>query len=435
MLSRREILAAPLAAAARPKARPNIVLILADDLGYGDVGCFGSPAIRTPRLDRLAAEGARLTGHYVCSPVCSPSRAGLLTGRYPQRCGVTGVLRDPDDGRGMALSEVTLAEVLAGQGYDTALVGKWHLGMPPAYRPGRRGFRHFYGFLNGAIDYDTHLSAGGGWTGKRTTFRGDDPVEENGYYAELLHREAVRYIEQARRPFFLYFASPLPHQPLKVPAEWSAPYRSLGDPAKAAYAGMVACLDHGIGQVLDALDRTGAARDTIVIFLSDNGWTKIGRKAQEIGSNAPFRGGKYELTEGGVRSPALVRWPARIRPGTVLDHPVTSLDWFPTLAAAAGVTAPPRHALDGASLLSLLTAGRAPRERTLFWAFEDKLVGTPMSYAARRGPWKLLDVGGKRCLYDLSADPRESRDLAGQNAAVMRRLERDLAAWRRDTGA
>jgi arylsulfatase A-like enzyme len=435
MISREQFISGAAVAAASQGAaateRPNIVLILADDLGYGDIGCFGAAQYRTPNLDRLAAEGARLTSHYVCAPVCSPSRAGLLTGRYPQRTGVTGVLRDQDDQTGLALGEQTVADLFSRAGYETFLIGKWHLGVPPEYWPRRRGFQYFYGFLSGSIDYNTHLSLGGGAKGRRATYRNEMRIEEEGYLPDLLHQEAVRVIEQRRpRPFFLFLSHPLPHTPLQAPDRWVSGYRHLGG-KKAIYAGMIACLDDGVGQVMRALDRMRLREQTMVVFFSDNGASKLAMHAdvRDAASNGPFRGGKYELTDGGLRSPCMVRWPRRVPAGASIDTPVTNLDWLPTFRDAAGIAEAATHPLDGVSLLPLLTARKPPAERTLFWTFEDQLVRTPRSWAARTGPWKYLRVGDKEMLFDVQLDPGESKDLSALHPELVTRFRSRILAW------
>lgn len=417
LLTRRSWLAATAAWAAPPQ--PNILFFHADDLGFGDLACFGSPAIRTPHLDRLAAQGARLTQHYACAPCCSPSRAGLLTGVYPQRTGVTGVLREEHDNTGMRQDLPTIAELLSRAGYDTALIGKWHLGMPPAYRPLRRGFQHFYGFLNGTIDYHSHLSLGGGWKGREVTFHGNQPLRQQGYFPHLLCEEAVRYLKQKRnRPFYLHYATPLPHAPYQVPEPWSRPYAHLGG-NRALYAGMVAHMDDEAGRLLRALDESGQAANTLVVFASDNGWVKLQPANAPIGDNGPYRGGKYELYEGGIHSPCLVRWPGRVKAGSQVTSPVINLDWFPTLAAAAGAPLP--APVDGIDITAALR-GRSLPQRSLLWSFRDDLVQTPRSYACRRGKWKFLEVGGKSLLFNLDTDPGETRNLAPRYPKLFRRL-------------
>jgi arylsulfatase A-like enzyme len=414
-MTRRAFLAA---AAAAP--RPNILFFHADDLGYGDLGCFGSRDIRTPHLDRLAAQGARLTQHYVCAPSCSPSRAGLLTGCYPHRTGVTGVLREEHDHTGMHPGLPTIAEILAGAGYHTALIGKWHLGMPPAYRPSRRGFQYFYGFLNGTVDYYTHRSTGGGWRGRAVTFRNDNPIQETGYLPRLLCDDAVRFLQQKHdRPFFLHYATPLPHLPYQVPDEWMTPYAHLGG-TRGRYAAMVAHMDDEAGRLLHTLDQTGLAHNTLVIFCSDNGWVKLQPAHAPIGDNGPYRGGKYELYEGGIHSPCLVRWPGRVQPGSEVKTPVFNLDWFPTLAAAAGAPRPPAP-LDGIDITAALR-GRPLPTRDLLWTFRDDLVKTPRSYACRRGPWKYLEIGGEAMLFHLDHDPGETHNLAARHPRLLEQL-------------
>jgi arylsulfatase A-like enzyme len=425
---RLSICAVLLLAASLPAAPPNFVLILADDLGYADVGVFGARKIRTPNLDGLANKGVRLTSHLVASPVCSPSRAGLLTGRYPQRTGVVGVLREHHDGIGLNLDERTLADELAAVGYDTALVGKWHLGIPEAYRPMRRGFAHYFGFLSGTIDYYTHLSRGGGQKDQKVLYRDEQPVESHGFFPDRLADEAVRTIESAReKPFFLFYALGLPHVPLQAPPNSSA----QGD--DDVYRAMVERIDHNVGRVLSALERRGLAQNTFVVFLSDHGCDV--RRKTGPGSNLPFRGGKYEITEGGLRTPTIVRWPERIPGGRSLDQPSISLDWFPTFREAAGLSGKPARPLDGMSLLPMLARGEPLPDRTLFWAFQDDAVGTPLSFAARRGPWKYLRVGETEALYDVNADPAESRDLSQAHDATFRNLRDAVEQWRRNVPA
>jgi arylsulfatase A-like enzyme len=303
--------------------------------------------------------------------------------------------------------------------------------MSPAFWPRRRGFQYFYGFLNGTIDYFTHQSRGGGGRGTRTTYRNETPVEDEGYYPDLMTREAVRFIEQPRqKPSFLMYSTPLPHLPLQVPEHWSAPWRHLGA-QKAAYAGMIACLDDNVGSLLEALRKTNQEGNTLVVFLSDHGWVKLVRdQARDAGSNGPFRGGKYELAEGGIRSPSIVRWPSVVRPGGVSDAAVINLDWCPTFRKIAGEgDRGPKNSLDGTSLLPLLTAEKSLPKRTLHWKFEDSLVGTPPSFAARLGPWKMLRVGNEAALYDVVADPGETRNLAARLPSRLRQLERENAKW------
>jgi len=408
--TRREFLAA---LAMAPALRENnVVLILADDLGYGDLGCYGAADSATPHLDRLARDGAQLTQHYTGSPVCSPARASLMTGLIPDRTGVTGVLRDPDDDTGLDPRLPTIASVLGKKGYTTALIGKWHLGMKGAYLPRRRGFDYFWGFLNGTIDYFTHLSKGGGATGQRTTYENERPVELRGYFPDLATAKAVEFVEaNASRRWFLYLPLALPHTPLQADARWKKAE------SNAEYRGMLRSLDHTVGEVRAALERTGQWDRTVVIFLSDHGWVKK-RAPAEAGSNGALRGGKYELYEGGIRVPCLVRWPGVTRAGAVVPAPSWFPDWFVTLTGTG--------TQDGADITPLLRGERGP-EREFYWRFEDKAVKTPLSYALRRGKWKLLKVGGERWLYDVEADGGEQRDVSAAHADVAEAMAGRLA--------
>lgn len=426
MITRRVWLGAAAATAAQAK-RQNVIVILADDLGYGDLGCYGSTINRTPHLDRLAADGVRFTDHYSCSPVCSPARAGLMTGLVPDRVGVTGVLREKDDSHGgLSLSTPTMADHFRRQGFQTALIGKWHLGMSELYHPNRRGFDYFWGFLNGMIDYHTQISAGGGGRGTRTTFENQTPVIGQGYYPELLTQQAVKFIESHRAdPYFLYVAHPLPHTPLQSTDRWLKPFAGKLPDVQAKYAAMVACLDDTVGQIRAALERTGQWDRTVVLFLSDNGWVKkVTPDVAPAGSNGPLRGGKYELLEGGIRVPCILRWPGVSRRGTVSRTPGWFPDWVPTLTA--------HRTQDGRVLREAVAGKKADRDSRLFcWRFADPLVKTPLSYAARRGRWKLLIVGEQRVLFDLAADPGETRNVIGAEPGIARRLQQGLDEWER----
>lgn len=418
MYTRRQMLAAM---AAKPAPRTNVILILADDLGYGDLGCYGSTTGATPNLDRLAADGLRFTNHYTCSPVCSPARAGLMTGLIPERTGVTGVLRDKDDAGGLALDLTVMPQPLQRQGFRTALIGKWHLGMDEAHRPNRRGFHYFWGFLNGTIDYHTHLSMGGGATGRRTTYEDGRPVELEGYFPDLASAKAVEFVESHRdKPYFLYLPLALPHTPIQAPERWVSGFRGRLPDSQAVYNGMLRSMDDGIGQLRAALERTGQWDRTAVVFLSDHGWVKK-RPPAEAGSNGPLRGGKYELLEGGIRVPCIVRWPGLTRPGTLTDAVSWLPDWFPTITG--------QKSRDGLDLRGVLRGGRGP-VRDLYWRFEDPLVKTPLSFAIRHRQWKLLKVGKEEHLYDLRQDPGEAVDLWRREPGIAADLGRRLSAWK-----
>lgn len=408
---------------------PDIVFILADDLGYRDLGCFGARGIESPNIDRLAAEGMRLTSHYAAAPTGSPSRAGLLTGRYPQRTGVTRSLREGDQDDGLGLDEDTLADMLSSAGYATGLIGKWNLGLGFEHHPLRRGFQSFYGFLNASIDYETHVSRG-----RPALYRGHTPVDIEGYLPRLLHDEAVKFVEEPRdKPFFLMVSLALPHPPLQVPDKWSSLYPHYPDHNRRLYAGMISAMDDGVGRVLDALDARKNADNTLVIFTADNGWEKLGRNPalDAAGDNGAFRGGKYELTEGGIRVPGVARWPRWISPGSVSDEPTIHLDWFRTFRRLAGLDGRPARQLDGLDLFGLLAFERQMDGRTLLWGFEDQRLGLPKSFAARQGRWKYLQVGEEARLVDLLADTKEETDVSERFSNERRTLEAIVKGWRK----
>ncbi len=439
-LSRRRFLGAGSAAVAAGSCAssdqpPDIVFVLADDLGYRDLGCFGARGIETPHIDRLAVEGMRLTAHYASAPAGSPSRAGLLTGRYPQRTGVSRPILDGDEDIGLEVNKNTVADMLSGAGYETALIGKWNLGFGFQNHPMRRGFQSFYGFLNAWVDHETHVSLGGGFKGLPALYRGHTPVEEQGYLPELLHREAVQFIEKPRdQPFFLFLSLALPHPPLQVPDRWSSMYGHFTDPNRRIYAGMVSAMDHGVGEILKAIDARDNAENTLVIFSSDHGWEKLGRNPEldGAGDNGSFRGGKYELTEGGIRVPGLARWPQRILPGSVSGEPTIHLDWMPTLLRVTGLTRRPSREPDGVDIFDLLTSDKKPARRTLLWSFEDERLGLPASFAARQRRYKYLQVGEEKMLIDLIVDQEEENDVSSRFPNERRHIEAIVEGWRKE---
>ena len=380
-------------ASAPSRTRPNVVLIVADDLGYGDLSCYGNTILPTPNIDRLAAEGVRCSQHYSGAPICAPARAALLTGRYHHRCGALSV----ESNRGLdriALRERTIGEVFAAAGYRTGYVGKWHSGVHDRrYHPNQRGFAEFAGFLSGIMDYWNWF----------LDYNGSSRRADGRYQTDVFTAEAVDFIRRcaaapgaaARQPFFLVVAYHAPHAPLQAPAESCAPYLGRGDlnEALATMYGMVAHMDQGIGQILDTLDTAGCADDTVVLVTSDNGPhlgpERYGGRRFGMGRfSGPFRGQKQDVLEGGIRVPAIVRWPDGLPAGGACDEMIHFCDWLPTLAAATGIT-PQGRPLDGCDQLPALRgtipAGAAPR----FWQFNryDPVPGCNL--AMRDGPWKL----------------------------------------------
>jgi len=401
--------------------RPNIVVIVADDLGWRDVGYHGSE-IATPNFDRLAAEGVRLEAHYVF-PVCSPTRAGLLSGRNPSRYGILG----PIGGRSelaLPTETHTLADLLKSRGYETAISGKWHLGLRPEVGPRQYGFDSTYGYLHGQLDQYSHRYK----NGDRTWHRQDVFIDEVGHATDLIAAEAVRFVEARHEgPFFLYVAFSVPHTPLQEDDTWTAPYREAEIAAsRKVFAASVTHMDAGVGRIAEALERTGKRSDTLVIFTSDNGGQQNYRSDTDyggifgpydvLGDNRPLRGWKGSMYEGGVRVPAFALWPGRLEPRMV-DAVVSVLDWYPTLAALTGEPADESLRLEGQNIWPQLE-GVAGGPRRLYWK-------TGSAYALRDGPWKLMTSRrGEPSpqLFRLDQDPNEEDDLAAAHPERVARL-------------
>lgn len=416
-----------LAASASPA--PNILVILADDLGYGDVSIHGPSEVQTPNLERLAAGGMSFTGMRANATVCSPSRAALLTGRYPDRAGVPGVIRsDAGNSWGFLDPETpTLASELRQAGYHTALIGKWHLGLASPNLPNERGFDHFHGFLGDMMDsYTTHLRAGINYMRRNA-----ETIRPQGHATDLFAEWACQWLHERatgdHQPFFLFLAFNAPHFPIEPPADW---LKRVMDRApqlgreRASNVAFVEHLDDRIGRVLDALHETGLARDTLVIFSSDNGGSLV--HAQ---SNAPWRGGKQSHYEGGLRVPFIARWPGRVPPGSRSDHAGLLFDVYATALEAAGKTVPPD--IDAVSLVPVLRGGRVPGDREMY--FTRREGGPPYhgcSYGALiRGDWKLLRNTPFEPyeLYNLRQDPQETTNLASDQPDRVREMAARLA--------
>lgn len=416
------------ARSAGSQRRPNIIFVVADDLGRGDLGAYGQRHIRTPNLDRMAREGLRFTDAYAPSPVCAPSRASLMTGLHQGHARIRGNTGRNNERVPLRPEDLTVAEVLKGAGYRTGVVGKWGLGEPGTTGvPGRQGFDYFFGYLNQNHAHDYYPDY---------LWRNDQRVElpEGTYAHDLLTREALAFIRRCDgRPFFLYLAYTLPHanneltretgNGMEVPSD--APYsREPWTPQQRNYAAMVTRLDADVGQLFRLLKELDIDRETVVVFTSDNGpqgRDEGGYDQTLFDSNGPFRGLKRELYEGGIRVPLIVRWPGRVRwPGLSNVWPVTLCDLMPTAAALAGVSAPPTT--DGISLLPFLTGGRPARgDWILYWEFHEG----GFAQAVRIGRWKAVrrGVAGRVELYDLVTDVGETRDIAARRPEVVRRAE------------
>jgi arylsulfatase A-like enzyme len=426
------------AAAATPRP-PNIVLVLADDQGYPDLGIIGSKPILTPHLDRLAREGVRGTSFYMTWPACTPSRASLLTGRYPQRNGLYDMVRNdlvnyghrftpeeyavsPEMTLGLDPREITLGNLLQGAGYKTAVFGKWDMGQARRYLPLQRGFDDFYGHGNNGIDYYTHERYG-----IHSMFRGNQRTKEDvGQYAtDLFRREAVRFIRAHRdRPFFVYLPFNAPHSAssldkpgVQAPAEFIRRYPNLNPKERlTAYYAAVTCMDDAIGEVLRTLQEIGQEKNTLVLFLSDNG-------GAGNGGNAPLRGQKTTMWEGGLRVPFLAWWPGRLPAGVVTDEFLTSLEIFPTLAGLAGARLPAGVELDGFDALPVLRGERKSPRTEMFWERRN-------DRAARVGQWKWVSTPKGGGLFDLSGDLGEKEDVSAKHPEVAQRLANAFATWK-----
>jgi arylsulfatase A-like enzyme len=412
--------------------RPNVVLIITDDVGYGDFGSYGASDLKTPNIDGLARDGVRLTDFYANGATCSPTRAGLISGRYQQRYGLEeplGRQAKADWERGLPSSGRSLPQLLKNNGYATALVGKWHLGWKSEFSPGAHGFDHFFGFKSGFVDYYQH-TAGGDSPLKADLFENDRPVEVPGYMTDLITERSIRFIEQnARQPFFIDVAYNAAHWPYQRPDQPSTARdngRHLGPfdnptSTRADYIAMLERADQGVGQILEALDRLGLRQNTIVIFTNDNGGEWLSR-------NDPLFHHKGSVWEGGIRVPAIVRWPGHISPGSVSGQVGITMDLSASILAATGTPIPADARFEGINLFPVLE-GRVPEiERTLFW----RVIGAQPQRAVRAGDWKLLYDGGRAMLFNVRADLAERNDLMRQRADIARRLAPLVAAWQLD---
>ncbi len=403
--------------------KPNVLLIVSDDQGYADAGFQGSKEVPTPHLDRLAQAGLRCTSGYVTHPFCSPTRAGLMTGRYQQRFGhENNPFYDPADHReGLPTSEKLLPEHLRAAGYVTGWVGKWHLGAAPEFRPPQRGFMETYGFIGGGHRYR-------GWqTNVQVEYqvpieRDGVPVETPPHLTAAFGHEGAAFIQRHRaEPWFLYLAFNAPHTPHEPPPERLAAFAAIANPQHRAYVAQISLMDDAIGEVLGALRASGQERRTLVFFFSDNGGPNIAGA-----DNAPLRGHKGSTYEGGVRVPFLVSWPGRLPEGKTYALPVSSVDVLATALAAAGAVMPTDRTYDSVNLLPYLAGEKkgAPHER-LFWRSGAR-------GAVREGPWKLVRAGTTNELYQLDDDIGETKNLAAAQPETLQRLAAAFDAWNRE---
>lgn len=400
---------------------PNVVVILVDDMGYGDIGSYGVTDIRTPQLDRIAREGVRLTSFYANGPVCTPTRAAFITGRYQQRVGLEWAILANQREPGLLTTEPSLARLLKQNAYKTGLFGKWHLGFKPEFGPNAHGFDEFFGILGGNVDMYTHRNI----NGDLDLYEQTRPVERSGYLTDLLTDKSVEFIERnADRPFFLYVAYNAVHLPFQPPGRpgdrrtrdnWQQGTRD-------DYARMLESVDANIGRILDVLDRRELARDTLLIFTNDNGGERLSR-------NSPFFHHKGTLWEGGLRVPCLVRWPDRLPAGVSWNEPAITMDLTATILAATGTRSSTDRPLDGRDLLPALTGVQDGRPRTLCWRIDRD---DRKQKAARKGRWKYVRDGSIDLLFDMERDPGEREDVSYQHPEIVRELKAALEAWERD---
>jgi len=410
------------------QGRPNIVFILADDLGWGDLSCYGRPDYQTPNLDALAREGLRFTNAYSAAALCTPTRVGFHTGRYPARLRVG--LEEPIQERtsfseeelrtiGIPPEHPTVSSLIKSAGYSTALVGKWHLGYLPYFGPIKSGFEEFFGIMSGAVDHFTHRDM----TNSPDFFEGEVAVEKIGYMTDILTRRAVEYVRRPhKKPFYLSLHYTAPHWPWEGPKDVAVSnamkYGPVGFRAGGSikiYAEMMKSLDSGIGKVLTALKIAGLDKNTLVIFTSDNG-------GERFSFNWPFSGKKGDLLEGGIRVPAIVRWPGVTTVGKVTDQPAITMDWTATMVAAAGGNTNPAYPLDGENLTDVFRGKRAVFDRTFFWR-------THRQGSTRQGKWKYIREEKKEFLFDLSVDEREQADFKDVSTQVFERLRNSFDKW------
>ena len=400
--------------------KPNIIFIMADDLGYADLSCYGRREYATPNIDRIAERGVRFTQAYANSAVCSATRLALITGRYQYRLPLG--LEEPLAGKthiGLPPEHPTMPSLLRARGYATALIGKWHLGVLPSFGPLQSGYDRFWGIRSGAIDYFTHLNA----RGTHDLWDGDASVEQTGYLTDLLGDRAVELVSAAKQPYLLSLHFNAPHWPWVAHGDEPESERLRGSNLRhydggtmRTYARMVQAMDHQVGRVLQALDVTGQADNTIVIFTSDNG-------GERFSDTWPFSGVKTELLEGGLRVPAVMCWPARLRAGTTCDQVMATMDWLPTMLAAAGAEPDSAYPLDGMDLLPVLH-GTPATPRILFWRYKANEQA-----AMRDGPYKYLKLRNNTFLFDVVQDPRERANLKTRLPEVYARMTAAWNAW------
>ena len=427
------VVTATSAVAQQAAPRPHIVYIVADDLGWKDVGFHGSD-IKTPNIDKLAQDGARLEQFYA-QPMCTPSRAALMTGRYPCRYGLQTLVIPTPSKYGLPTDERLLPQALKEAGYKTVMVGKWHLGHADhKFWPRQRGFDYHYGAMIGEIDYFKHSS-----DNVLDWYRNDRPVEEEGYVPQLWGKDAVAQINahDPETPLFLYLAFTTPHSPYQAPQEYIDKYKNIEDPTRRAYAAMMTVMDEEIGKVIEALDKKKMRENTLIVFMSDNGGNLDAKLAGDAdvsklklpADNGPYRGGKGSLYEGGTRVAALANWPGRIKPGEVKEV-MHVVDIFPTLAGLAGASTSKGKPLDGVDVWSTISEGKASPRQEVVYNIE------PFRGGVRQADWKLIwrtPLPSQIELFNIAQDPYEKTNLADQNPQMVAQLQKRIEELARES--
>jgi arylsulfatase A len=422
-VSRREFLAAAAAGplTAQRSTRPNVVVFLTDDMGYGDIGPYGVRDTKTPHLDRMAREGVRFLESYSNGPVCTPTRAGLMTGRYQQRVGLEWAIMPAQKDAGLPASQITLPRMLRENGYRTAMFGKWHLGAKPEFGPNAHGFEEFFGILGGNVDMYTHQNI----NGTLDLYENTELVRRDGYLTDLLTARAEKYIDTAEpdKPFFLYVPYNSAHWPFQPPGRPDARTReNWMHGSRADYIKMIENIDDGVGRVLTALDRRNLAQNTLVVFTNDNGGERFSR-------NEPFFHRKATLWEGGIRVPALMRWPGRIPAGAISRQPMITMDITASVLAATGTRPPAGRTMEGIDLTPIVSGRKPEMERTFFWRIDR---ADRKQKAVRRKNFKYIRDGAIEMVMDIAKDPSERHDIAPQHPELLAELRQAMENWERD---
>ncbi len=423
--------------AAAKSAKPNVIIIYTDDQGTIDLNIYGAKDLQTPNIDNLARNGVRFTSFYSASPICSPSRASLLTGRYPQRAGLVDNASGSYGGGGMPGSQFTMAEMFRQGGYKTAHIGKWHVGYSPETMPNAQGFDYSWGFMGGCVDNFSHFFY---WDGpnRHDLWRNGKEIYEPGkFLADRMVEEAGDFMKQRKsEPFFMYFAINIPHYPLQPDLKWLEYYKNLPSP-RSMYAAFVSTMDDRVGRLLKKVDELGLRDNTIIVFQADQGHSEEVRTFGGGGSAGPYRGSKFSLFEGGIRVPAMISWPGHIAKNEVRDQFVTNIDWYPTLAEYCGLELPNRK-LDGKSITKIIASDTAPSPHPVFFWQSQGSKESPQ-WAVRAGEWKLLHnpiqaspgelPNDQLMLVNLRQDSTEHKNEAAKNPGIVAKLKQQYLEW------